>query len=31
MGLIDRAVDQLIVTTKGRPILNAVLRHLLDD
>lgn len=31
MGLIDSAVDQLIVTPKGRPILNAVLRHLLDD
>lgn len=31
MGLIDRAVDKLIVTPRGRPILNAVLRHLLDD
>tara|TARA_R110002110_G_scaffold2383_2_gene11026 strand:+ start:2847 stop:4034 length:1188 start_codon:yes stop_codon:yes gene_type:complete len=31
MGMVEREQDRLRVTTRGRPVLNAVLRHLLDD
>lgn len=31
MKLIETETDRLIISAKGRPILNAVLRHLLDD
>ena len=31
MGMVEREQDRLRVTTRGRPVLNAILRHLLDD
>ncbi len=31
IGMVEREQDRLRVTTRGRPVLNAVLRHLLDD
>lgn len=31
MGLVQQEGSQLVVTPNGRPILNAVLRHLLED
>ena len=31
MGMVEYQRDRLCVTAKGRPVLNAVLRHLLDD
>tara|TARA_R110002051_G_scaffold38640_5_gene82024 strand:- start:29311 stop:30498 length:1188 start_codon:yes stop_codon:yes gene_type:complete len=31
MGMVERTQNRLRVTAKGRPVLNAVLRHLLDD
>tara|TARA_R110002051_G_scaffold24957_1_gene61365 strand:+ start:3446 stop:4633 length:1188 start_codon:yes stop_codon:yes gene_type:complete len=31
IGMVEREQDRLRVTTRGRPVLNAILRHLLDD
>uniref|UniRef100_UPI004048AFE6 radical SAM family heme chaperone HemW n=1 Tax=Yoonia sp. TaxID=2212373 RepID=UPI004048AFE6 len=31
IGMVEREQDRLRVTTRGRPVLNSILRHLLDD